>query len=106
MRSIFAGIFMLSASMAVVHTAQVQKHGYGHMRASIGHRHPTQDDVQPSRADLKQIEKDNREVDPPAGPDDTIGGDQVHSEEDALTKRIEQDNARLDRELGGICSSC
>jgi hypothetical protein len=106
MRSIFAGIIMLSASMAVVHAAQAQKHGYGNMRASIGHRHPTKDELQPSRADLKQIEKDHREVDPPAGPDDTIGGDQVHSEEDALTKRIEQDNARLDRELRGICSSC
>jgi hypothetical protein len=106
MRSIFAGIIMLSASMAVVHTAQAQKHGYGHIRASSGHRHLTHGDPQPSRADLKQIEKDRREVDPPAGPDDTIGGDQVHSEEDALTKRIEQDNARLDRELRGICSSC
>jgi hypothetical protein len=106
MRSIFAGFIMLSASMAVVHTVQAQKHGYGHLRASIGHRHPTQDDLQPSRADLKQIERDNREVYPPAGPDDTIAGDRVHSEEDALTKRIEQDNARLDRELKGICSSC
>jgi hypothetical protein len=106
MRSIFAGIIMLSASMAVVHTAQAQKHGCGHMQASIGHLQPTQDDVQQSRDDLKKIEKDNQEVDPPAGPDDMIGGDQVHSEEDALTKRIEQDNARLDREIRGICPSC
>jgi hypothetical protein len=106
MRSIFAGIIMLSASMAVVHTAQAQKHGCGHMQASIGHLQPTQDDVQQSRDDLKKIEKDNQEVDPPAGPDDKIGGDQVHSEEDALTKRIEQDNARLDREIRGICPSC
>jgi hypothetical protein len=106
MRSIFAGIIMLSASMAVVHTAQVQKYGYGHMRASIGHRQPTQDDVQPSRDDPKKIEKDNQKVDPPAGPDDMIGGDQVHSEEDALTERIEQDNAQLDREIEGICAGC
>jgi hypothetical protein len=106
MRSIFAGIIMLLASMAVAHSEQVQKHDYDHMRASVGHRHPTQDDVQPSRDDLKKIKKDNQEVDPPAGSGDTIGGDQVHSEEDALTKRIEQDNARLDRELGGICQGC
>jgi hypothetical protein len=104
MRSIFAGIIMLSASMAVVHTPQVQKHGCAHMQASIGHRQPTQDDM--PRDDLKKIEKDKQEVDPAAGPDDVIGGDQVHSEEDALTKRIEQDNARLDREIEGICPSC
>jgi len=106
MRSIFAGIIMLLASMAVAHTAQVQKHGYGHVRASIGHQQPTQDDAQRSRDDLKKIKKDNQEVDPPAGSDDMIGGDQVHSEEDALTKRIEQDNARFDREIGGICRGC
>jgi hypothetical protein len=80
MRSIFAGIIMLSASVAVVQPAQAEKHGY--MQAVIGHRQP----IQASR-------------------DKTIGADQVHSEEDVLTRRIEQDNTRLDR-LIDICPSC
>ena len=79
MRLIFAGIIMLSASMAVVHTAQAEKRGY--MQAVIGHRQP----IQASR--------------------DQTGADQVHSEEDVLTRRIEQDNTRLDR-LIDICPSC
>jgi hypothetical protein len=40
MRSIFAGIIMLSASMAAVHPAQAEKHGY--MQSVIGHRQPIQ----------------------------------------------------------------
>ena len=49
MRSIFAGIIVLSALMAVVDVAQAQKHpkrlpGYGYRQALIGHRQPTQDD--------------------------------------------------------------
>ena len=36
MRSIFAGIIVLSASTAVVHAAQAEKHAY--MQAVIGHR--------------------------------------------------------------------
>jgi hypothetical protein len=80
MRSIFAGIVMLSASMAVVHPAQAEKHGY--MQAVIGHRQPIQ-----------------------ASQDKTIGADQVHSGKDDLTRRIEQDNTRLDR-LTDICPSC
>jgi hypothetical protein len=80
MRSIFAGIIVLSASMSVVLAAQAEKHTY--MQAVIGHRQPIQ-----------------------ASEDKTIGADQVHSGEDDLTRRIEQDNMRLDR-LTDICPSC
>jgi hypothetical protein len=80
MRSIFAGIIMLSASTAVVHSAQAEKHGY--MQAVAGHRQSIQ-----------------------ARRDETIGADQDHSEQDVLTKRIERDNTRLDR-LIEICPSC
>jgi hypothetical protein len=64
MRSIFAGIVVLSASMSVVHAAQAEKHTY--MQAVIGHRQPIQ-----------------------ASQDKTIGADQVHSGKDDLTRRIE-----------------
>jgi hypothetical protein len=77
MRSIFAGVIMLSASMAIVHPAQAEKQGY--TQAVISHRQPLQ-----------------------ASRDETIGADQDHSEQDALTKRIERDNTRLDR-LIDIC---
>jgi len=80
MRSIFAGIIMLSASMAVVDAAQAEKHGY--IQVVIDHRQP----IQTSR-------------------DETIGAAQDHSEQDALTQRIERDNTRLDR-LIDICPSC
>jgi hypothetical protein len=66
--------------MSYVQTAQAEKHTY--VQALIGHRQP----FQPSA-------------------DKTIGADQVHSAEDALTKRIEQDNTRLDRAID-ICPSC
>jgi hypothetical protein len=79
-RSIFAGIIALSASMSAVRAAQAEKHIY--MQAVIGHGQPIQ-----------------------ANEDKTIGADQVHSGEDDLTRRIEQDNMRLDR-LTDICPSC
>jgi hypothetical protein len=66
MRSTFAGIIMLWASIAVVHAAQV--------------RQPTRDEVK--------------------------GADQVQSGENALAKRIEEENVRLDRLLRGICRGC
>jgi|HubBroStandDraft_2_1064218.scaffolds.fasta_scaffold447928_1 hypothetical protein len=81
MRSIFGGIIMLSASMAVAHAAQAEKHGY--VQALIGQRQPIQ-----------------------ASSDKQISADQVHPDEDALTKRIERDNVRLDRLVRGICPSC
>jgi hypothetical protein len=80
MRSIFAGTIVLSASMSVVYAAPAEKQTY--MQAVIGHGQPIQ-----------------------AGQDKTIGADQVHSGEDDLTRRIEQDNTRLDR-LTDICPSC
>ena len=80
MRSIFAGIILLSASIAPVDTAHSEKDDYA--QALISHRQP----MQVSR-------------------DKLIGVDQGRPEEDALTKRIEQDRRRLDR-LIEICPSC
>jgi len=79
MRSIFAGVIMLSASTAVVDTAQAEKHGYA--QALMGQRQPA------------EVSRDK------------IGVDPVHPDEDALTRRIEQDKARLDRVIE-ICPSC
>jgi hypothetical protein len=79
MRSIFAGIIVLSASTAVVGPARAEKHGYA--QALMGHRQPL-------------------EV---SG--DKIGVDPIHPDEDALTRRIEQDKTRLDR-LIDICPNC
>jgi hypothetical protein len=79
MRSIVAGVIMLSASTSVAATAQVEKRNY--TQALISHRQP----VQVSR--------------------DKIGVDPIHPDDDALTKRIEQDKIRLDR-LIDICPSC
>jgi len=111
MRSIFVGIILLSTSMAAADAAQVQKHnqrlpGYGYRQALIGHRRSTPDDRQPAQDNLEKIDTDNQQLDPAASRDGVIDVGQVHSEEDALTKRIERDNARLDREIGGICSGC
>jgi hypothetical protein len=79
MRSIFVGIIILSA-MVDMRPAQAKKHGY--IQVVIDHRQP----IQTSR-------------------DDDIGAARDHSAQDALTKRIEQDNTRLDR-LIEICPSC
>jgi hypothetical protein len=114
MRSICAAIIMLSASTAVGHTAEVQKHtriqpGYGYMQARVGHGQPTQDDVTGAsqvQFDRKRVEKDNELLDLPTTQDKVIGVDQVESEENALAKTIERENARLDRELRGICRGC
>jgi hypothetical protein len=114
MRSIFAAIIMLSASTAVGHTAEAQGHarirpGHGYMQAPVGHRQPTQHDVTGANQiqfDKKRVEKDDELLDLPATRDKVIGADQVDSEENALAKMIEQENARLDRELRGICRGC
>jgi hypothetical protein len=79
MRSIVAGVIMLSASTSVAATAQAEKHTYA--QALINHREPVQTNQ------------------------GNIGVDPVHSNEDALTKRIEQDKIRLDRVIE-ICPSC
>jgi hypothetical protein len=80
MRSIFFGIVILLAPTAVAGAAQAEKHGYA--QALVDHRQPMQ-----------------------ASRDKPIGVDQGHADEDALTKRIEQDKMRLDR-LIEICPSC
>ena len=116
MRSIFAGMIMLWASSAVVFPAEAQNHtktqpgyGYGYMQAPVGHRQPTQDDVTGANQvqfDKKRVEKDNELLDLPTTQDEVTGADQVESQENALAKTIERENARLDRELRGICRGC
>jgi hypothetical protein len=111
MRSLFAGMIMLSASMAIVDTAQAQIQsqrppGYGSMQAPIGHRQPTQYDQQPTQDDLEKIDKENQELDLPASQDEITGAGQVRSKEDALTNRIGQDNPALDSEITDICPTC
>jgi hypothetical protein len=80
MRSIFFGVILLLASTAVVHPAQAEKHSYA--QAFISHRQAI-----------------------PISREQPTGVDHAHPGEDALTKRIEQDNLRLDR-LIDICPSC
>ena len=116
MRTIFAGIIILSASVAGVHAAEAQRHaqvqpGYGYYRQLQApvRRQPTQDDVTGANQvqfDKKRVAKDNELLDLPTTRDKVIGADQVESEENALAKMIEQENARLDRELRGICRGC
>jgi hypothetical protein len=101
MRTIFARIVMLSALTAVVHAAPAQRHaqiqpGYGYIQAPVGHRQSAQDDVE-------KIEKDNEQLDLPASQDSITGADEVPSEENTVAKMIEQENARLDRQLKGVC---
>jgi hypothetical protein len=103
MRSIFAGIIVLSTSM-VAHAAEAHKQapglpGYDYVQAPVGDRRPTQDD-------RMVIDKDNQQLGLPARQGNRLDASQVDSEENALSKRIEQDNARLDREIRGICPSC
>ena len=69
MRSLFVAMSMLSASMAVVNTAQAQMQkppGYGSMQAPIRHRQRTQDDLQPTQGDFEKIDKDNQQPHLPA----------------------------------------
>jgi hypothetical protein len=114
MRTIFVGIILLSASTAVVHAGQAQRHaqiqpGYGYMQAPVGHRQPTQDDDTGDNQvqfDKKRVEKDNDLLDLPTTQDQVIGADQVESEENALAKTIEQEDTRLDHQLRGICRGC
>ena len=91
MRSIFAAIIIVSASTAVVHTAEAQKLV----------RSPNQ-----VQFDKTSIEKDNELLDLPTTQDKVIGADQLQSEDNALARTISQKNARLDREISGICRGC
>ena len=96
MRSIFAGVIMLSASMAIVDTAQAQirlerRSGYASMQAPIGHQQPTQDELQPTEDELEKISKDNQLLNLPASHDDLIGAGQA---------------PWLDGEIRDVCPSC
>jgi hypothetical protein len=114
MRSIFAAIIIVSASTAVVHTAEARKlarsqPAYGYMQAPVGHRQPTQDDITGANQvqfDKKSIEKDNELLDLPPTQDETIGADQLQSKDNALARMIAQENARVDRTIKGICRGC
>ena len=114
MRSIFVGIIIVSASTAVVHAGQAQKHAgiqaaYGYMQAPVGHRQPTQDDVTAANQvqfDKKIVEKDNELLDLPPTQNKIIGADQVQSKDNDLARMIGEENARLDREISGICRGC
>jgi hypothetical protein len=66
--------------MAIANNAEAEKRGYG--QALVIHPQPVQE---------------RRET--------TIGVDQVHSQEEALTKRILRDNEWIDRRID-ICPSC
>ena len=96
MRSLFAGMMMLSASMAVVDIAQAQIQpqrpgDYGSMQAPIGHRQPTQDELQPTQDELEKIDKDNQLLNLPASQDDITGAGQA---------------PWLDGEIRDVCPSC
>jgi hypothetical protein len=114
MRSTFAAIIMLSASTTVVHSAEAQKppgiqSGYDHIPAPVGHRQLTQNDVTGANQiqfDKKRVETDNELLDLPTTQDKVTGANQVESEENAMAKTIEQENAQLDRQLRGICRGC
>jgi hypothetical protein len=92
-------------------TVQAQIHpqralGYGSMQAPIGDRSPIQNGLQPTKDGLQNIDTDNQLLNLPATQDDITGAGQVQSQEDALTKKIEQDDPQLDREIMDICPSC
>jgi hypothetical protein len=82
MRSLFAGMIMLSASIAVVDTAQAQIHrerppGHGSMQAPIGHLQPTPDELQPTQDELEKIDEDNQLLNLPANQEDITGAGQA-----------------------------
>ena len=110
MRSIFAAIIVLSASLAVIQAAQAEAQpGHGIWQAPVGHRQPTLEDVKDAEHeafDPKNVAKDNELLGLPPSQDNVGGADHVQSEENALAKRIEQENDRLDRQLQGICRGC
>jgi hypothetical protein len=81
MRSILIGIFALSVLIVVLPHAHAQggTENQGQpWSAPVGHRQPTRAEV----------------------------GDDEGSDEDLLTKEIDEENRILDRELKGICRGC
>jgi hypothetical protein len=114
MHAIFAAAIILSGSTAVVHAreaprdAEIQP-GHGSMRAPVGHRQPTQRDakeVRQARSDKNTIEQDNELLDLAPSRDPVTGADEVPRDENTLTKMIEEENARLDGLVRGICRGC
>ena len=76
------------------------------MQAPIGHRSPSQDDLQFTQDDFQQIERDNRDLDLPASQDDIIGAGGVHSREEDLARAFEQLGPWNGRQIRDICPSC
>jgi hypothetical protein len=96
MRSIFAGMIMLAASMPFVHSAEAQQRtgrppGYGSMQALIGHRQPTHDELQPTQDELETIDQDNQLLNLSASQDDISGAGQA---------------PWLNGEIRDVCPSC
>jgi hypothetical protein len=111
MRSIFVGVIALAASMAAAHPAQAQERAqrppmHGELQARTGHREPKNYDLPMIQKDRETIQKDNHDLELPASRDDPVGAGQIQSEEEAQTKRIDRDSARIDREIRNICPSC
>jgi hypothetical protein len=114
MRSILAGIVLLSVSTIAIDVAKAEQYakvqpGPATTRAPVGHRQPTPADVAGPghvQSDKKIVDKDNELLELPPSQDAVTGADQLQSEENALAKKIEQENTRLDRLLRGICRGC
>jgi hypothetical protein len=114
MRSFFAAGVILAASTAAAHAREVPKYaeirpGPGSMRAPIGHRQPTQLDVaaaRQARSDKQTIEQDNELLERAPGADHVVSPDEVPPDQNTLTKMIDEENARIDRLLKGICRGC
>ena len=114
MRLIFAAIVVLSASLAVTHPAQAWEGaetlpGHATWQAPVGHRQPTREDADGTGReafDTKNIDKDNELLALPPSQDNAGGAGHVQADENALAKRIEQENDRLDRQLRDICRGC
>src|ERR1700722_19389485 len=98
MRSIFAAIIIVSASTAVVHSAEVQRlarsqPAHGYMQAPVVHRQPTQDDgANQVQFDKKSIEKDNELLDLPPTQNKIIGADELRSMDNALASMVGKEN--------------
>ena len=104
MRSIFVGIVVLSASMAIAQPALAPRHSQ--RPPTYGYVQPPMDPQQSANDDLRSIERDNQDLELPVSQDDIVGAGKVHSAEEAQTKRITQDSVRIDREIRNICPSC
>jgi hypothetical protein len=106
MHAIVAAIIMATGSTAVVHAREVPK--YAEIRTPVSHRQPTQRDVARARQALsdKKIIQDNELLDLAPSHDPITGADQIVSDESALTKMVEQENAQIDRLVRSICRGC